>query len=159
MMLWHHAGDGGKRARSPGRSRISRKTIAQGMPADSGVPVVANACAFFAAHAAAGASRSRHSLRPLISSRASSSITRADRVAGIRSRALASPSPRSYGRGVGGLWPPFLLEERRCKASAMVRGCLREPCTWGEPLTRNSQPRISTSPRKGRGEVTSNASR
>ena len=40
------ANDGGKRARSPGRARISRKTIAQGMPADCGVPVVANACAF-----------------------------------------------------------------------------------------------------------------
>jgi hypothetical protein len=32
--------DGGKRARSPGRSRISRKTIAQGRPDDSPVPVV-----------------------------------------------------------------------------------------------------------------------
>src|ERR1700730_6261559 len=29
--------DGGKRARSPGRARISRKTIARGMPGDSGV--------------------------------------------------------------------------------------------------------------------------
>src|SRR5580692_12206004 len=32
--------DGGKRARSPGRSRISRKTIAQGRPDDPPVPVV-----------------------------------------------------------------------------------------------------------------------
>jgi hypothetical protein len=32
--------DGGKRARSPGRSRISRKTIAQGMPVVSAEPVV-----------------------------------------------------------------------------------------------------------------------
>jgi hypothetical protein len=39
-------GDGGKKARSPGRSRISRKTIAQGMPVVAGEPVVANACAF-----------------------------------------------------------------------------------------------------------------
>ena len=31
------AGDGGKKARSPGRSRINRKTIARGMPGDSGV--------------------------------------------------------------------------------------------------------------------------
>src|SRR5215471_4476941 len=61
----HHADDGGKKARSPGRPRISRKTIAQGMPAVCGVPVVANACAFFLAHAAAGASDTRHSLRPL----------------------------------------------------------------------------------------------
>ncbi len=40
------ADDGGKKARSPGRSRISRKTIAQGMPVAAGEPVVANACAF-----------------------------------------------------------------------------------------------------------------
>ena len=33
-------GDGGKRARSPGRARISRKTIAQGRPDDPPVPVV-----------------------------------------------------------------------------------------------------------------------
>ena len=31
------ADDGGKKARSPGRSRISRKTIARGVPGDSGV--------------------------------------------------------------------------------------------------------------------------
>jgi len=35
-MLPHLAGDGGKKARSPGRSRISRKTIAQGRPDDFG---------------------------------------------------------------------------------------------------------------------------
>src|ERR1700733_2967312 len=62
--------DGGKRARSPGRARISRKTIAQGRPDDCGVPVVANACAFYTAHAAAGATRTRSSLRPLNFSRA-----------------------------------------------------------------------------------------
>ena len=33
---WHRAGDGGKKARSPGRSRISGKTIAQGRPDDPG---------------------------------------------------------------------------------------------------------------------------
>src|SRR5258707_6884775 len=32
------AGDGGKRARSPGRARISRKTIVQGMPVDAVYP-------------------------------------------------------------------------------------------------------------------------
>ena len=35
-MLRHLAGDGGKKARSPGRSRISRKTIAQGRPGSLG---------------------------------------------------------------------------------------------------------------------------
>ena len=36
----HHADDGGKKARSPGRSRISRKTIAQGRPVAPAEPVV-----------------------------------------------------------------------------------------------------------------------
>src|SRR5712675_519226 len=36
----------------------------------------------------------------------------------------SSPSPRLRGEGIGGLWPPFLIEERRCEASAMVRGTL-----------------------------------
>jgi len=38
------ANDGGKRARSPGRSRISRKTIAQGRPDDPAPPVVTTVC-------------------------------------------------------------------------------------------------------------------
>jgi hypothetical protein len=42
----------------------NRKTIAQGMPECFGEPVVTNSCAFFFAHEAAGASRTRHSLRP-----------------------------------------------------------------------------------------------
>ena len=36
------------------------------MPGVSGVTVVTNACAYYTAHAAAGASGARHSLRPLI---------------------------------------------------------------------------------------------
>src|ERR1700742_2602930 len=35
-------GDGGKKAGSPGRSRSSRNTIAQGVPDDFGVPVLAS---------------------------------------------------------------------------------------------------------------------
>ncbi|HEX9590739.1 MAG TPA: hypothetical protein VGA15_23740, partial [Bradyrhizobium sp.] len=42
------------------------KTIARGMPGDSGVTVVTNARAFYTTRAAAGASGARHSLRPLI---------------------------------------------------------------------------------------------
>jgi len=38
--LMRLAGDGGNQAWSPGRSRISRKTIAQGRPDDPPVPVV-----------------------------------------------------------------------------------------------------------------------
>jgi hypothetical protein len=40
MMLSHHADDGDNKAWSSGRSRISRKTIAQGMPAAPAEPVV-----------------------------------------------------------------------------------------------------------------------
>ena len=38
------ADDGGKKARSPGRVRINRKAIAQGMPDDSAEPVVPSPC-------------------------------------------------------------------------------------------------------------------
>jgi hypothetical protein len=49
-----------------GEHGISRKTIAQGMPDPFGEPVVTLlACLFHFAREAAGASRTRHSLRPL----------------------------------------------------------------------------------------------
>jgi hypothetical protein len=41
------AGDGGKKARSPGRSRISRNTIVQGMPADAVYPWLLTPVLFF----------------------------------------------------------------------------------------------------------------
>jgi hypothetical protein len=51
-----------------GERDISRKTIARGMPGDSGVTVVTTlVCYLHTAHEAAGASGARHSLRPLIS--------------------------------------------------------------------------------------------
>ena len=50
---------------TPGRTRISRNTIAQGMPDCFGVPVVTCLRAFFIARKAAGAPSARHSLRPL----------------------------------------------------------------------------------------------
>jgi len=57
-------------ARKPGHRGehdISVKTIAWGMPGVSGVTVVTMLVCFFTfAHKAAGASRARHSLRPLI---------------------------------------------------------------------------------------------
>jgi hypothetical protein len=61
--------DGGNKARSPGRARISRNTIARGMPDCFGEPAVSNSCAFYFAHEAAGALCIRHSLRPLFSKR------------------------------------------------------------------------------------------
>src|SRR5689334_7932222 len=42
------ADDGGKKARSPGRVRIRRKAIAQGMPDDLADPVVPSPCFFTA---------------------------------------------------------------------------------------------------------------
>src|ERR1700704_1292388 len=59
------AGDGGKKARSPGRSRISRNTIVQGMPVDAVYPWLLTPV-LFSAQAATGATRIRHSLRPLL---------------------------------------------------------------------------------------------
>src|SRR5258707_1033293 len=51
-----------------GEREVSRKTIARGMPGRSGVTVVTMlVCLFYFACEAAGASRARHSLRPLIS--------------------------------------------------------------------------------------------
>src|SRR5260370_11066435 len=48
-----------------GEREVSRKTIARGMPGETGVTVVTNSCVCFFTHEAAGASCARHSLRPL----------------------------------------------------------------------------------------------
>src|ERR1700680_4558722 len=57
-------------ARKPGHRgerAISRKTIAQGVPGETGVPVVTMlVCFFYFAREAAGALGTRHSLRPPI---------------------------------------------------------------------------------------------
>ena len=67
-MLAHRADDGDKKAGHRGEHEVSRKTIARGMPGRSGVTVVTMLVCFFSfAREAAGASRARHSLRPLIS--------------------------------------------------------------------------------------------
>jgi hypothetical protein len=51
-----------------GEHEISRKTIARGMPGETGVTVVTMlACLFYFTCEAAGASSARHSLRPLLS--------------------------------------------------------------------------------------------
>ena len=54
-----------KKPGTPGRARISRKTIAQGMPDDPAKPVVTAACVF-CCRRAMGEAITRHSLRPLI---------------------------------------------------------------------------------------------
>src|SRR5690349_6880102 len=60
------ADDGSNKARFPGRVRISRKAIAQGMPDDPAEPVVPSPC-FFHCTGAMGEAFTRHSLRPLVS--------------------------------------------------------------------------------------------
>ena len=59
----------------------SVKTIARGMPGDSGVTVVTNACAYLTAHAATDAPSVRHSLRPCSLEGRNSCTTRARRAA------------------------------------------------------------------------------
>src|ERR1700759_399507 len=56
-----------KKPGTPGRARSSRQTIAQGVPVDFGVPVLACARLFCFARKAVGAACTRHSLRPLSS--------------------------------------------------------------------------------------------
>jgi hypothetical protein len=61
------ASEGGKKARSPGRARRKPlKPLRAGMPGDPGATVVTNARAFYTPRAAAGASGTRHSPRPLL---------------------------------------------------------------------------------------------
>ena len=59
-------GDGGNKARSPGRARSKPLTPSRaGMPGDPGATVVTNARAYYSTRAAAGATGTRHSPRPL----------------------------------------------------------------------------------------------
>jgi hypothetical protein len=59
-------GEGGNKARSPGRARRKPlKPSRAGMPGDLGATVVTNARAYYSTRAAAGASGTRHSPLPL----------------------------------------------------------------------------------------------
>src|ERR1043166_1721968 len=65
------ASDGGKRGRSPGRARISRRTIARGKPGCPGCTCQTRVHSFATlAHGAAGAVGAWLSLRPLEGERA-----------------------------------------------------------------------------------------
>ena len=80
------AGDGGKRARSPGRARRKPlKPLRGECRAFSGVTVVTNARVTYTPRAAAGASGARHSLRPLYREGRTVCKTRVLRAAGMRS--------------------------------------------------------------------------
>src|SRR5882757_8553009 len=74
-----------QKAGSPGRTRISRKAVAQGRPEASAKPVCS--CACFLMHIAretAGAARTRSSLRPLIGGQGLLAKLRAHRAARTR---------------------------------------------------------------------------
>src|SRR5882757_2184362 len=73
-------------------SKETVKTIARGMPGEPGEPVVTMlVCSFYFACEAAGASRARHSLRPLIfSGQDLQSKTRVECAARSRTHILAS---------------------------------------------------------------------
>jgi hypothetical protein len=69
---------------TPGRARSSRKTIAQGVPSDFGVPVLA-CVLFLSARVAVGAACTRHSLRPLLlGGRTKGKARTRNRAAGMR---------------------------------------------------------------------------
>src|SRR5258707_9796067 len=75
-----------------GEREVSRKTIARGMPGETGVTVVTMlVCLFYFACEAAGASSARHSLRPLISLGEWFCKTRTHRAAGMRTL-ISNPS-------------------------------------------------------------------
>ena len=77
--------DGDKKARSPGRARRKPlKPLRAGMPGDPGATVVTNARAFYTPRAAAGATGTRHSPRPIAQGAKRSRITRAYGAAGMR---------------------------------------------------------------------------
>ena len=130
--------DGGKRARSPGRARISRKTIAQGRPDVSGITCGSAAC-YLLCTRTAGASW--HPAFPAPSYDFRGSVFAATRARSApRGRApLSSPSPRSYGEKVG------------------MRGSLRGLNSRREPSPEIRCANFDLSPQE-RGEVTSNTS-
>ena len=114
---WHHVGGHPpvtvtKTPDHRGEREGSRKTIGQGRPDCSGVPVVTYSCAFYLAHEAAGAQGIRLSLRPPLSRAIGFRATWANPAAGMRKRARgkrfasgvdfadAALQDDSHGRGI-----------------------------------------------------------
>ncbi len=93
----HHAGDGGKKARSPRRARRKPlKPLRRGCRTASASPVCS--CAFLVsarAHETAGAARTRHSLRPPFSEGHELSKARAKFVARTRICVTLSSSAKA----------------------------------------------------------------
>jgi hypothetical protein len=107
-----------------GERDISVKTIARGMPGVSGVTVVTTlVCSFHFACEAAGASRARHSLRPLFSE-SGMLLAKLGRITPRDREAVRLPSLREAKRRSN---PYLLCRAMDCFASlAMTRlGCLK----------------------------------
>jgi hypothetical protein len=125
------ADDGGKKARSPGRSRRKPLKPSRGeCRVFPGVPAVTNACAFYTTHAAAGASGARHSPCPLFFEGRCSCTTRALCAARMRSCILASSRSwlseiriRTHDRAVVGS-----PAEARGTRAAFAEGFGGQPC-------------------------------
>ena len=115
------AGDGGKQARSPRRARRKPlKPSRAGMPGDPGATVVTNARAFYTTRAAAGATGTRLSLRPLFFKAKDFAQLGRESVAG--SRSCISPSLREAKRRSN---PFFLRGKMDCFASLAMTATLR----------------------------------
>jgi len=93
----HHADDGGKRARSPGRPRISRKTIAQGRPVAPAEPVVLPRA--FCCTRTMGASRHPAFPAPSHKFEGGSQAKLGRHAPRERGRTPYPPSPRKRGEG------------------------------------------------------------
>ena len=107
-----------------GEHEGNRKTIAQGMPDDGVVPVVTNSCVFLLAREAAGACRTRHSLRPLVLEDVTGPTARA-RFASRECRFVFSSL---FDRLIGDrcAYSRVLGAMRRASAASQNR----DPCQW-----------------------------
>ena len=104
------AGNGGKKGRSPGRARISRKTIARGKPGCLGCTCQTRVRSLLPiAHGAAGAVGARLSLRPL------------SREGQRNCKTQANPSRENESACL-----PRSGRKLRCRPG-LVRNCAREP--------------------------------
>ena len=91
-------GNGGKKGRSPGRARISRKAIAWGKPECLGCTCQTRVRCFLFAHGAAGAVGARPSLRPLFGEGQRDRKTRTNHVARMSTYVHGIASCRRVGK-------------------------------------------------------------
>jgi hypothetical protein len=116
------ASDGGKQARSPGRIRISRKTIAWGMSGDPRRPRCEYSCAYLLPYAH---TRLRVRLAPgipcALCSRAPNVVgkTRVHRAAGMRSRIFIVMAKSAYDEAIHSCLAARWIVSRACHRAAL----------------------------------------